>query len=86
MAESMSASQLIDDLTAVIRDAESLLRATAAQTGAAYNVTVTSQPANQTCTVKSADQVKGIDANDQVEMSCVQVAGVWTLAKVRERH
>ena len=42
--------------------------------------------ANQTCTVKSADQVKGIDANDQVEMSCVQVAGVWTLAKVRERH
>jgi hypothetical protein len=42
--------------------------------------------ANQTCTVKSADQVKGIDAKDQVEMSCVQVAGVWTLAKVRERH
>ena len=42
--------------------------------------------ANQTCTVKSADQVTGIDANDQVEMSCVQVAGVWTLAKVRERH
>jgi hypothetical protein len=42
--------------------------------------------ANQTCTVKNADQVKGIDANDQVEMSCVQLAGVWTLAKVRERH
>jgi hypothetical protein len=42
--------------------------------------------ANQTCTVKSADQVKGIDANDQVEMSCVQAAGVWTLAKVRERQ
>jgi ElaB/YqjD/DUF883 family membrane-anchored ribosome-binding protein len=33
MAEPISASQLIDDLTAVIRDAESLLRATAAQTG-----------------------------------------------------
>ena len=33
MAEPTSASQLIDDLTAVIRDAESLLRATAAQTG-----------------------------------------------------
>jgi ElaB/YqjD/DUF883 family membrane-anchored ribosome-binding protein len=33
MAEPVSASQLIDDLTAVIRDAESLLRATAAQTG-----------------------------------------------------
>jgi ElaB/YqjD/DUF883 family membrane-anchored ribosome-binding protein len=33
MAEHVSATQLIDDLTAVIRDAESLLRATAAQTG-----------------------------------------------------
>jgi len=33
MAEPVSASQLIDDLTAVVRDAESLLRATAAQTG-----------------------------------------------------
>src|SRR6187551_661661 len=34
--------------------------------------------ANQTCTVKNADQVKGIAAKDQVEMTCVQVAGVWT--------
>ena len=33
MAQQLSASQLIDDLTAVIRDAESLLRVTAAQTG-----------------------------------------------------
>ena len=33
MVERISADQLIDDLTAVIRDAESLLRATAAQTG-----------------------------------------------------
>jgi ElaB/YqjD/DUF883 family membrane-anchored ribosome-binding protein len=33
MAEPISADQLIDDLTAVIRDAESLLRATAAHTG-----------------------------------------------------
>jgi ElaB/YqjD/DUF883 family membrane-anchored ribosome-binding protein len=33
MAETVTASQLIDDLTAVVRDAESLLRATAAQTG-----------------------------------------------------
>ena len=41
---------------------------------------------NQTCTVKNADQVKGIDANDQVEMTCVQIAGAWTLAKVNERH
>ena len=33
MAESISVNQLIEDLTAVIRDAESLLRATAAHTG-----------------------------------------------------
>lgn len=33
MAERISADQLIDDLTAIIRDAENLLRATAAQTG-----------------------------------------------------
>lgn len=33
MTERVSADQLIDDLTAVIRDAENLLRATAAQTG-----------------------------------------------------
>lgn len=33
MAERISAAQLIDDLAAVIRDAEGLLRATAAQTG-----------------------------------------------------
>lgn len=33
MAERITADQLIDDLTAVIRDAENLLRATAAQTG-----------------------------------------------------
>lgn len=33
MAKHVSAAQLIDDLTAVIRDAEGLLRATATQTG-----------------------------------------------------
>ena len=33
MAQQLSASQLIDDLTAVIKDAESLLRVTAEQTG-----------------------------------------------------
>jgi ElaB/YqjD/DUF883 family membrane-anchored ribosome-binding protein len=33
MSERISAEQLIDDLTTVVRDAESLLRATAAQTG-----------------------------------------------------
>ena len=33
MADRISADQLIDDLTAVIRDAENLLRATAARSG-----------------------------------------------------
>lgn len=33
MVERIAVDQLIDDLTAVIRDAENLLRATAAQTG-----------------------------------------------------
>jgi ElaB/YqjD/DUF883 family membrane-anchored ribosome-binding protein len=33
MSDRVSADRLIDDLTAVIRDAESLLKATAAQTG-----------------------------------------------------
>jgi ElaB/YqjD/DUF883 family membrane-anchored ribosome-binding protein len=33
MAQRLTADQLISDLTAVIRDAEGLLRATAAQTG-----------------------------------------------------
>lgn len=33
MAERISAEQLVDDLTTVVRDAEDLLRATAAQTG-----------------------------------------------------
>lgn len=33
MAERVSAEQLVDDLTTVVRDAENLLRATAQQTG-----------------------------------------------------
>lgn len=33
MVERIAVDQLVDDLTAVIRDAENLLRATAAQTG-----------------------------------------------------
>ena len=42
--------------------------------------------ATQTCAVKSADDVKKVEKGDKVEMTCVQVAGVWTLAKVRERR
>ncbi len=42
--------------------------------------------ATQTCAVKSADQVKKLEKGDKVEMTCVQVAGAWTLAKVRERR
>lgn len=37
MNERVSAEQLIDDLTTVVRDAESLLRATATQTGEKLN-------------------------------------------------
>ena len=42
--------------------------------------------ATQTCAVKSADDVSRIEKGDQVEMTCVQVSGAWTLAKVRERR
>jgi hypothetical protein len=42
--------------------------------------------ATQTCAIKSADDVKSIETGDQVEMTCVQVAGAWTLAKVREKR
>jgi hypothetical protein len=42
--------------------------------------------ANQTCAVKNADDVKKVEKDDQVEMTCVQVSGAWTLEKVRERH
>jgi hypothetical protein len=42
--------------------------------------------ASQTCAVKSADHVKRIEQGDQVELTCVQLAGVWTLAKVHKRR
>ena len=41
--------------------------------------------ATQTCAVKDDDDVERIKAGDQVEMTCVQVSGAWTLAKVRKR-
>ena len=42
--------------------------------------------ATQTCAVKDDDDVERIEKGDQVELTCVQIAGVWTLAKVRERR
>jgi hypothetical protein len=42
--------------------------------------------ANQTCAVKAAGDVEKIEKGDQVEMSCIQLAGAWTLEKVRERR
>lgn len=42
--------------------------------------------ATQTCAVKDEDDVEGVKAGDQVEMACVQVAGAWTLAKVRRKR
>jgi hypothetical protein len=39
--------------------------------------------ANQTCTVTDSDEVRRVDQGDRVEMTCVQVAGAWTLVRVR---
>ncbi len=41
--------------------------------------------ATQTCAVTNADQVKRVEKGDKVEMTCIQVAGNWTLAKVRNK-
>jgi len=41
--------------------------------------------ATQTCAVKDDDDVERVKVGDQVEMTCVQVSGAWTLAKVRKR-
>jgi hypothetical protein len=41
--------------------------------------------ASQTCAVKDDDDVERIRQGDQVEMTCSQIAGAWTLAKVRKR-
>lgn len=42
--------------------------------------------ATQSCAVKDEDDVEKIEKGDQVEMTCVQVSGAWTLVKVRERR
>lgn len=41
--------------------------------------------ASQTCAVKDDDDVERVRQGDQVEMTCVQLAGAWTLVKVRKR-
>ena len=41
--------------------------------------------ASQTCAVKDDDDVERIRQGDQVEMTCSQSAGAWTLVKVRKR-
>lgn len=41
--------------------------------------------ASQTCTVKDDDDVERVEAGDQVEMTCSQVAGAWVLTKVRKK-
>lgn len=40
--------------------------------------------ATQTCAVRDDDDIDHVKAGDRVEMICVQVAGGWTLAKVRK--
>lgn len=39
--------------------------------------------ANQTCSVTDSDKVRRVDQGERVEMTCVQVAGAWTLVRVR---
>lgn len=41
--------------------------------------------ASQTCTVRDDDDVERVRTGDQVEMSCSQLAGVWTLTKIRKK-
>lgn len=41
--------------------------------------------ATQTCAVTDSGKVARVQAGDQVEMTCVQVSGTWTLAKVRKK-
>ena len=41
--------------------------------------------ASQTCAVKDDDDVERIRQGDHVEMTCSQIAGAWTLVKVRKR-
>lgn len=41
--------------------------------------------ATQTCAVTDDDKVERIRTGDQVEMTCVQISGTWTLAKVRKK-
>jgi hypothetical protein len=39
--------------------------------------------ANQTCAVKDANDLRRVEKGDRVEMTCVQVAGVWMLERLR---
>lgn len=39
--------------------------------------------ANQTCAVKDTDDLRRVEKGDRVEMTCVQIAGVWTLERLR---
>ena len=42
--------------------------------------------ATQTCSVKDADQVKRVEKGDNVEMTCLQVAGSWQLGVVKKKR
>ncbi len=41
--------------------------------------------ASQTCAVKDEDDVDRVEVGDQVELTCSQVAGAWTVTKVRKK-
>ena len=57
------------------------------QTLSATSITVKPKDgsAPQTCAVKDDDDVDRVKQDDQVEMTCSQIAGVWTLTKVRKK-
>ena len=38
---------------------------------------------NQTCAVKNTEDLRRVEKGDRVEMTCVQVAGAWTLERLR---
>ena len=55
------------------------------ETVSASSVTVkpSDGTASQTCTVTDSDDVRRVEQGDRVEMTCVQVAGAWTLVRLR---
>ena len=56
-----------------------------AVSGSAIGVKPSDGSATQTCAVTRPEDVSGVKQGDRVEMTCLQVAGAWQLAKLRRR-